>query len=139
MWRSQFSASRRRLSKVTSETSAIPANLAWTDVSRSDQPHPTCNSSVRNNASRDGKPRNRRTAPLLLPNCRHSEGNSPRRICQSSSSVMRKDYLSLPKESILILALMGVYPCCVMVLNGLALDFVHILCREPRFRVQVVS
>src|SRR6266851_9168074 len=88
----------------------MPANLACTAVSRSDQPHPTCNSSVRKSASNDGKPRNRRTAPLLLPNCRHSEGNSPNRICQSSSSVMRKDYPEPSKESIVILALMGVTP-----------------------------
>src|SRR6266849_9541210 len=99
----------------------MPANLACTAVSRSDQPHPTCNSSVRKSASNDGKPRNRRTAPLLLPNCRHSEGNSPNRICQSSSSVMRKDYPEPSKESIVILALMEGYP------EGYPLQFVSLL------------
>ncbi len=73
-------------------------------------PHPTCNSRVRNRASREAKPRNRRTVPLLLPNCRHSEGSNSGNICQSSSPAMRKDYPSLSKESIFILALMGVSP-----------------------------
>lgn len=49
----------------------MPANLACTAVSRSDHPQPTCFNSVRSNASHDGKPRNRLTAPLLLPTCSH--------------------------------------------------------------------
>src|SRR5208282_1216473 len=96
--RSQPSASRKRFNNVTSETLAMPANLACTAVSRSDQPQPTCSSSVRSNASNDGNPRKRVTAPQLLPNRCHSAGNRPSKICQSSRAHMRKAQIPPPDK-----------------------------------------
>jgi len=66
----------------------MPANLAWTAVSRNDQPQPTCSKSVCSNASIEENPRNSFTEPLLRPACSQPTGSSSRRTGQSSSSGM---------------------------------------------------
>ena len=68
----------------------MPANLAWTAVSRNDKPQPTCSKSVCSNASIEENPRNRFTEPLLRPACSQPTGSSSRRTGQSSSSDMRR-------------------------------------------------
>jgi hypothetical protein len=88
--RSQASASRNRFSNVTSETSAMPANLACTAVSRSDHPPPTCSNSECSNASIEAKPRNRFTAPMLRPYCSQPEGSRWTRTGQSSRPDMHR-------------------------------------------------
>src|SRR5580704_5431489 len=97
--RSQSSDCRNRFNNVTSETSAIPASLACTEVSRNDHPHPTCNSSVRNKSLKDSNPRNRVTAPVLRPNSSQPVGSRPTSTCQSSRMAdMHRAYRVSPFE-----------------------------------------
>ena len=93
---------RNRLSNATSESSAKPACLARTTVSRREWPQPKCSNRTRRQSSADLSWRNPFKAPVMFANSRQLAGKNDRSNPQSSCAafgfvMLRKLSNALPE------------------------------------------